>query len=354
MKINRLLLTAIAGALFFASCSSDDDSGRVSGAYDNGVIVLNEGGYNSGNASASFIFNGSQVENNIFSGVNSGKLLGDTAQSIGFHEDLAFIVLNVSNKIEVVNRYTFKNVATIDADLSSPRYIEFENGKAYVTNWGNGGVATDDYVAVIDLNTYTVTAKIPVGEGPEKLVEENNKLYVAHKGGYNQGNTISVINLNNNTVETVINVGDVPAGIDVEDNKLYVLSQGRPSYAAPETAGKLEVINLDNNTVIKTFNFSGLTHPDKFDMENNRIYYTVGRSVYSMPLNADTLPETPLFTLDNWGVLYGFAVEDNRIYIADAASNYTAAGRAYIYSLSGSLQETVTVGVNPNGFYFND
>jgi hypothetical protein len=44
-----------------------------------------------------------------------------------------------------------------------------------VTNWGNGGSATDDYVAVVNLSTYLVS-KIPVVEGPERILEYNNKI----------------------------------------------------------------------------------------------------------------------------------------------------------------------------------
>jgi hypothetical protein len=80
--------------------------------------------------------------------VNPGKTLGDTGQDIGLYNDLAFVVLNYSNKIEVINRYTMVHVATIDSGLSNPRFIAFWKG--YVTNWGNGGSATDDYVAVVN------------------------------------------------------------------------------------------------------------------------------------------------------------------------------------------------------------
>jgi hypothetical protein len=41
--------------------------------------------------------------------------LGDTGQDVGLYNDLAFVVLNYSNKIEVINRYTMVHVATIDS-----------------------------------------------------------------------------------------------------------------------------------------------------------------------------------------------------------------------------------------------
>lgn len=356
MKINKLLLTALAGSLFFVSCSDDDsDNNRPSGAYDNGIIILNQGNFGRGNASVSFLSNDMVLENNIFAGVNPSRILGDTGQDIGFDDDKAYIVLNVSNKIEIVNRYTFAHIATISAGLENPRYIAFRNNKAYVTNWGDGEVTTDDYVAVIDLATNTVTAEIPVAEGPERIIEEDGKLYVAHKGGYGYGNSITVINTTTNSVVTTIPVGDVPNSLEEENGKLYVLSEGLPSWASAETAGSLSVINLSNNTVTATLNFTGNAHPSNLVIEDNKIYFTEGSDVYSMALNATAIPAEPIFSTTQQGI-YGvsaFAVEDGRIYIGDALDN-NSNGKVYVHDLNGAVQGTFTVGLIPSGFYFND
>jgi hypothetical protein len=74
--------------------------------------------------------------------------LGDTGQDIGlYNNDLAFVVLNYSNKIEVINRYY---MAHCDSGLSNLDSLLLQM-EGYVTNWGNGGSATDDYVAVVNL-----------------------------------------------------------------------------------------------------------------------------------------------------------------------------------------------------------
>ena len=356
MKLNKLLLTAFAGSLLLTSCSSDDNENVASGAYDNGILVLNEGGFNAGNASVSFISNDFVVENNIFSAVNNGDLLGDTGQDIGFRGGLAYIVVNVSNKIEIVDRYTFEKVATIGEDqgLVNPRYIEFHDGNAYVTNWGDGMSTSDDFVAVIDLTTNTVTSTIPVAEGPERIVEENGKLYIAHAGGYGYGNTVTVINANNNSIVTTINVGDVPNSLEVEDGKLYVLSGGLPSWAGEESFGQLDVIRLSDNSVVATVVMADM-HPSNLVIEDDKIYLTADSDIYRMNLNATALPAEPLFsTVDQevYGV-YSFAVEDNRIYVGDA-KDYVSNGSVLVYSLSGDLLHTLGVGVIPRGIYFND
>jgi YVTN family beta-propeller protein len=363
MKLNKLMVALFAGSALFVSCNNDDDNNNgPQGAYDNGILILNEGGFMAGNASVSFLSDTLSLQNNIYAANNPGAVLGDTGQDIGLHENYAYIVLNFSNKIEVVNRYTFAHVATIESGLVNPRYIAFEGGKAYVTNWGDATVTTDDYVAVINLATNAVTTTIPVAEGPEAIVEEDGKLYVAHKGGYGYGNTVTVINGESNTVATTITVGDVPGSMEVEDNKLYVLNEGLPSYvndvdpSLNETAGSLSVINLNNNTVVSTVAFEGMAHPQNIDIEDDKIYCTVGSEIFSFTPGAD-LPAAPhaIFSTTPQGVygVYAFAVEDGRIYVGDAG-NYTSNGKVYIYSLTGTLQNEFTVGVIPSGFYFND
>jgi YVTN family beta-propeller protein len=360
MKLNKLLLTILGGSLFFVSCQSDDDSGRgSSGVYDNGVLVLNQGGFGFGNASVSFVTDSLTIENNIYASNNGDAVLGDTGQDIGLKDDKAYIVLNASNAIEVVNRYTFAHIATIEDGLVNPRYIAFNNNKAYVTNWGDGGDTEDDYIAIIDLATNTITGNIPVAEGPERIIEENNKLYVSHYGGYGQGNTVSVISLSTNTVTATITTGDLPEFMVEENNKLYVLSEGiSPAPWDPtivETQAKLQVINLSNNQVATTLDFPVGIHPTNLVEEDGKLYFTAGSGIYSMSLNATSLPTTPLFSTTEQGVygVYSFEVKDGKIYVGDAG-NYTANGHVYIYSLTGTMEKNFEVGVIPAGFYFND
>ncbi|KGO87662.1 hypothetical protein Q765_05900 [Flavobacterium rivuli WB 3.3-2 = DSM 21788] len=356
MKLNKLLFTVLAGSLFFVSCSSDDDNTTTpSGAYANGVIVLNQGNFTSGNASVSFISNAFAVENNIFDANLLGQPLGDTGQDIGLNGDFAYIVVNNSHKVEIVNRYTFAPIASLQTGLTNPRYITFENGKGYVTCWGVGEIAADDYIAVIDLATNTLTStRIPVAEGPEKIIAENGKLYVAHKGGYGMGTTISVINTTTNTVETTIEVGAIPGSLEAEDGTLYVLSEGYPYYASTETAGRLTRINLSNNRVVATTDFPNITHPSNLVIEDNAMYYTIGTAVYKTDLLNTTLPITPLFNTSAQSVtgITAFDVEDDHIYVG--SGSYTAAGKVNIYSLTGAPQQSLTVGIAPAGFYFNN
>lgn len=354
MKFSKLVLVALVSAVFFVSCSDDNDNNNEIplGTYDNGALILNQGGFGKGNASVSYLSDDFVTQqNNIFSLVNPTITLGDTGQDIGLNGDLAFIVLNVSNKIEVVNRYTMAHVATIATGLDNPRYIAFSNGKAFVTNWGDGGSISDDYVAVLNLSTYAVITNIPVAEGPERIIENNNKLYVAHLGGWGSGKTISVINATDNTLSTTINVGDRPNSLEINNSSLYVICGGNPSYTGTETAGSLVKINLANNTVSSTINFPAATHPSNLDIVDSAVYYTLDSAIYKSTVAATTLPTTPLFTATGEGI-YSFAVNNNKIYVGDAGDN-NSNGKVYIYSTTGTLEHNYTVGIIPAGFYFN-
>ena len=345
----------------FVSCS--DESGKVDtaplGAYENGALILNQGNFGQGNASISFLSNDlSTFQNNIFALVNPTVILGDTAQDIGFNNDLAYVVLNVSNKIQIANRYTLQNVGTISTGLTNPRYITFANGKAYVTCWGNASNTADDYVAVINLTTNTVSSTIPVVEGPERILLNNGKLYVAQKGGYGYGNKITVIDANTNSVLNTITVGDVPESMRIIGTSLYVICSGNPSYipasAGVQSAGKFVKVDLATNTVTSTLSFTTTEHPSNLDFYNNEIYYTLDEKIFKTTAAATALPTTPLFSTTPQGAygIYSFEVENSKIYIGDAG-NYSSNGKVYVYSLAGVLQNTRTVGVIPTGFYFN-
>lgn len=356
MKFSKLFLVALTGAVLFVSCNSDDDNTPQVplGDYDNGFLVLNQGNFGAGNSNVSYISNDFSVQqNNIFTLVNPTMPMGDTGQDIGLNENLAFIVLNGSNAIQVVNRYTFQQVATITTGLSNPRYIAFANGKGYVTNWGNATNTSDDYVAVLDLTSYAVTATIPVVEGPERIIESNNNLYVAHQGGYGYGNSVSVISASSNTVTSSIPVHDVPNSLEIENGVLYVLCGGKPSWTNDETQGALHQISLTGSAV-SSYTFAAGSHPSNLVLEDDKIYYTVNSDIFVKTANA-ALPTAPLFSTTSQGVygVYSFAVENDKIYVGDAL-DYNSNGKVYIYSLTGTLQNEYTVGVIPAGFYFND
>lgn len=350
-----LLLLSIT--FFLNSCDDDTDCCPMpepEAEFESGILVLNEGNFGSANASVSFV-NPDNQENSplIFSNIN-GMPLGDTAQSMEMHEALAIIVVNVSNKIEIVNRYTFESLGTINTNLMNPRFAEVINNKLFVTNWGDGTNPDDDFVAVFDIMDFSFIESIPVAEGPEKMISANNSLYIAHKGGFSFNNIVSLIDAGTNAVINEIEVGDMPNSMFIQGNDLWVLASGKPSYADVETAGELSRIDLGSNEVVEFLEFPESTvHPDNLQISGSEAYFTIGKSVFKYDLDG-SLPDSAEFTLEEASVLYGFEIYENRIYVASPRADFTGDGNLYIYDLNdGGLIDQYSTGINPNGIYFN-
>jgi YVTN family beta-propeller protein len=364
MKTNKWLSLAVLMLVFFTSCSSEETTPSPyvpQGDFDSGVLVLNEGKWPEPTASISFIsFDLSRTQNSIFLGVNPGTILGDTAQSIGFNGNLAYIVVNGSNKIEIVNRYTMVKVGAITAGLESPRYIAFANGKGYVTTWGSG--VGGGRIKVIDLGSNTITSTIVVNDYPNKIIEHAGKLYVSHNNLGTNGQSISVLDATNNSVSASIEVGDMPDTMKIEGDHLWVACNGKFDYnnTANNTVGSIVAINLNSNSIIQSlFPASASARIIHMDLYGSHIFYTVGNGIYRFPLTGTVLPTSPSFTADVVD-LYGFAVKNNKIYVGDS-KGFLVNGQVSIYSSGeqydpnpiGTLLKTVEVGLGPNGFYFN-
>lgn len=325
--------------------------------FENGLLVSHEGNFGQGNASVSFISEDlATVENGIFKSVNNVSSMGDTAQSIAFNGDYAYIVLNVSAKIEVVNRYTFVSVATIggteETDFLNPRYMTFANGKGYVTNWGDGSNPDDDYIAVINLESNTVASTIAVAEGPERIIAKDNVVYVAMQGGYNQNNIISVIDATTDALTTTIAVGDRPNSLQLDaDGALWVISGGNPSWTGAETAGQLDEISTTDNTVVSTLTFATTEHPSMLNVNVSSLYYYLGAAVYKVETSATSLPTVAEISELSF---YGMAVLEGKLYGVDA-KDYSSNGSLEVYNLTtNTLEVSKEVSIIPGGIYFNE
>jgi hypothetical protein len=341
MKLKNVFLGIFASTILLTSCTNDDsiDNNIALGAYDNGVLVLNEGNFGTPNAAVSYISNDYMVVNNIFGIENGDKKLGDVAQSMSFVGDKAFIVINNSNVVEVVNRYTFKSIATITENLKKPRYSVVLNGKLYVTN------SSSKSLTVYDAKTFSYLETISIGKTTEKIITANGKLYVMN-GAFGSGNAVTVVNPKSNNAMSVITVENGVNSIEEKNGAVYVL-------CGNSAKSKLFKINTTTDTAT-SIESTTLTKALNMDIEGDKIYFTKGTGVYAMGLNATAFSETPLFSVadNSFSTFYGFNVIDGKIYSADANA-FTAAGIVKIYTITGTELKTVSVGLGPNSFYSN-
>lgn len=343
MKTTKWILGLVA-ALLLTSCDPDSDNGKALGAYDNGIFVINEGDF--GGGSISFISNdGETTVNNIFQLENPGQQTGIFIQSMFFDENRAFIISNGSNKITVVDRYTFKHITTLETGFALPRYAAVVNGKAYVTNLNTFGSLTDDFVTVIDLESFEVLKTIPMNALADRIIASGGKLYVSN-GNFGSGSGITVINATNDAVEGVIPTATGPNSLEVANGKLYVLCG---SYTE---ASVLMSFNMANQQPLASMEMpASMGNAQNLDVEGNRIFFTVGAKVYALPVNATSISDSPFF---DSGVqnLYGFSVHNDKIYISDAR-DFASNGRVVVFDDNGNQTTQYTVELSPNGVYFN-
>lgn len=350
--MKNYLLPFAAIALLFASCSSDDDNTQVDpivGDYAKGILITNEGPFMNGSGTVTYVSDDFlTIEQKIYKNVN-GSDLGNIVQSMGFNNSDAYIVVSNSQKLMVADRYTFEKKDSIVSGFVNPRYFA-SNGQnqGYVTDWGDPTDNNDDFVALIDLQTNNITSTISVPFGPEKILNHEGSLYVAHPGGYGQNNLISVIA--GNSVVKTITVGDVPNSMVVVGNSLYVLGNGKPDYSGEETAGSITKINLSTNEVINTYTFNTTDHPQGLTAEGSQLYYNMNGKVYKLDAGNITLPGAPI--LD--GFFYAMEVKDGKLYATDA-KDYASQGSLYVYDLSSNQQiQDIQTGIIPGGIYFNN
>jgi YVTN family beta-propeller protein len=356
-------ITALFAAVAISSCSSDDTPQQnITRDFSDGFLVLSEGNFGTSNSNVTHIRDGFiGYENNIL----APELRGDTGQSILINNGLVYIAFNNSDRIEIVDRKTFKSVATIKEGIESPRYMALANGKIYVTNWGDEEIPTDDFIAVIDPKTNKVTKEISVAEGPEKIIASEGKLYVAQKGVNNSGNTITIIDsFDDVIVGSPISVGDRPNSLQISGSEIWVLCGGEKPWGKPEenTAGGLYKIVKQAGRVVSSILFTNKDlNPQNLTLTEKNAYYTEGNNVYKFALTDTAFPSDALFKTGASN-LYGFAIKENGIFVADA-KDFITSGSIFVYSLgeqsgtqpTGSLiyPDAITVGIAPNGFYFD-
>src|SRR5690606_21132448 len=144
---------------------------------------------------------------------NTGQGAGSFLQSVFFDDEKAFIISNGSNKITVVDRYTFKYLGSIDTGLAVPRYGVVANGKAFVTNLNTFGSLTDDFVAVIDIDNYEVIQTIPMNALAERILRAGDKIFVGN-GNYGSGASLTVIDAGTSEITDVLPTDAGPGAME--------------------------------------------------------------------------------------------------------------------------------------------
>ncbi len=341
----KFLIGAVAALIFtqtFISCKPEKKENL--GDYEKGIFILNEGGFGHGTAEITYHNpNNKKTQQGIFNIVNN-RPLGDIGQSITFYDNKYYIVVNNSNKIEVVD-IDFKSIAAFE-NIEMPRYAEFVAGKCYLTSWSNGG-----QVIVLSPSNGSILDRISVGQGAEKMQVVDNKLYVANSGGFGHASTISVINTSTGQIDTTITVGDNPNSFAIDKNKnLWTLLGGKYNDNWSEVTGAgLVKIDPSTNKILSTTDFgvsSGTASSLCSDGDN--LYYLYNGGVKKIGIGNIETPTENFIT----GFYYKLFYNSGKLYVTDAA-DYQSDGKVYSFNAAtGVAIDTIPAGIIPTHILF--
>lgn len=346
MKNSVVKIWCFLVLIFFVGVSCKDDKPESKKNPDiiigeRAVYITNEGNFQFGNAAISFYAPQSdEVVNKYFENVNN-RALGDVCQSIFFFNGKAYIILNNSAVIEVVNAYTFVSEATITG-FTSPRYfLPVSHSKAYVSDlYANS-------IAVVDLSSHTINNHINCQGWTEEMLYIYGKAYVTNQSS----DYVYVIDAALDKVIDSIDLGIASNSI-VEDYKsrIWVLGNDLNNQKAP----RLFCINPVTNEIEENLSFENKAqNPWRLKINATRdTLYFLNDGVFRMPVTNNSLPDNAFIQSEGKN-FYGLGIcpFTSDIYVSDAV-DYVQQGIVFRYNSNGELLTSFHAGIIPGDFWF--
>lgn len=343
--MKRLLYLAIAGATLLPGCKKDGPDTKPTGVLpNNAVLVVNEGNYTFGNASITLYDPATeQVTENLFT-KNTGRPLGDVAQSVTVVNDTAYIVVNNSGKIEVMDLTTMTELATI-VGLTSPRcLLPLGDGRAYVSD------IYSNTVHIVDLNSFSVTGSIALSGWTEQMVLAGNKAYICNYDSLR----VEVVDITTDTKLKHIDLNAPASSIAMDSNgDIWVLAE------KDLNGNTAKLVRIDTATIdLKgSLAFGSNESPSDLTLapDGESFYFLMdGVRKFSTNSMPNSTADMPVLIADNGRTLYALGINKagDRVYVADAL-DYNQKGTVLVYDASSYMETTsFKAGIIPGAFVF--
>jgi lipoprotein len=385
MKKIKLSITMILGVIIsiLSSCREDehivvsdvqiirdkiDPNSKIAGMY-----LVNEGNMGSNKCTLDFLdYTEGIYMRNIYPERNPTvvKELGDVGNDVQIYGNKLYIIVNCSNKVEVLDARTGVRIKQIE--IPNCRYICFRREHAYVSSYV-AGVLIDPNAPLgavfkIDTASLQVVDKVTVGYQPEEMVVLGDYLYVANSGGYRvpyYDNTVSVVEFEGFHQEQQIVVGLNLHRIKADKyGKLWVSSRGNYNdIYSPYGSVPSNLFVLDKRV---GYNEMIVTDTINVPCSNMAIH---GDSLYLYSHDYDNITQQSTLT---YGIIniktkkvvsknfitdgtekeikmpYGISIhpETGDIYVTDA-KNYVSTGTLSCYNKEGKRKWRVSTGDIP-------
>lgn len=345
-----------------------DPNSKIAGMY-----LVNEGNMGSNKCTLDYLdYTEGIYMRNIYPERNPTvvKELGDVGNDVQIYGNKLYIIVNCSNKVEVLDARTGVRIKQIE--IPNCRYICFRREHAYVSSYV-AGVLIDPNAPLgavfkIDTASLQVVDKVTVGYQPEEMVVLGDYLYVANSGGYRvpyYDNTVSVVEFEGFHQEQQIVVGLNLHRIKADKyGKLWVSSRGNYNdIYSPYGSVPSNLFVLDKRV---GYNEMIVTDTINVPCSNMAIH---GDSLYLYSHDYDNITQQSTLT---YGIIniktkkvvsknfitdgtekeikmpYGISIhpETGDIYVTDA-KNYVSTGTLSCYNKEGKRKWRVSTGDIP-------
>ena len=374
--MKRHLIIYITILLSIVGCRTDDyivymedeDTGAKTEATEVlGMYVLNEGNMGSNKCTLDFLDLSGETAHylrNIYAerNPNEVKELGDVGNDAQIYGSKLWLVINCSNKVEVLGAKDAVKQGKID--VPNCRSVAFHQGYAYVSSYvGPVNVSQDaplGQVYKIDTLTLRTVAQVTVGYQPEELAVIGDKLYVANSGGYmvpDYDHTVSVIDLNTFTEERKIDVAPNLHRCRADRyGQLWVSSRGdyygEPSHLCwlqqdasgqLQRMGRIDVVVSDMCIVGDSLYYMGMQFNYE-TMKNERMLGIINVGTHEVVNRQLTTAKEADAIIQPYGIIVNPNGRD--FYLMDA-KNYVSSGDLLHFHQDGTFDYKVRTGDIP-------
>jgi len=335
-------------SVLFVSCVKNHDKPVGTFLSGNGVFILNEGNFVGGAGSLSFYsYDSARIYNDLFENIN-GWPIGSVPNSMKLKDVNGYIVVNNSNKIEIINKNTLESVKTING-LNSPRNISFvDNVKAYVTS------EYSDSVIIINLSENTISGYINLRRYSEAIVTTGGKSFITNWVGPNfvSGKEVMVVNTSSNQVVDSIEVGFEPESIVVDkNNMIWVLCNG--GYLRNNSAELIGINSLTDKIEKRLVFFTKQESPTCLQIDGTgEMLYFLDSGVRQMKITDTELPATA-FIPESGHSFYKLGINpvNGDIFVTDPI-DYQQKGSVLYFKKEGSFVSSQIADIIPSSMCF--
>lgn len=344
---NRSILFVLAAFLLISSC--DNNTGSDPGQLEQAsVYVISEGNFSQSNgAISSYNLNTGESSIDVIADKTGSNFVGYIQGSTIIDNQL-YVVTNKPSQIKVYDLLTLDLVDTVELSFDPRAISPAGEGRALVSS------LYDSSVVALDLETMDVTdQKITVGPYPNYTLNANGKVYVS-----NGNSTVSMIDVASGSLEKNIPVGPGPNQIiEGPSGLVWVVCEGYAAYddngnRDPENdiPGGIYIIDPAQQRVVNNIDTGG--RPTGIAINNNSdlayVSYT-SSNVLTIDMNSQKIINESF--INRAFNTIGFSASEQMI-LGGVSNGLTQNGKTIVFTQDGTPVDSFVVGKSPIEFDF--